>query len=797
MSTKPSTDDTLRAENAKLRTRLEEAEEMLRAIRAGAVDARVVECSARPQVSTLQAPDAEQSRFLGDMLAQVSDAVIATDLEERVTFLNAAAERQYGVRAREVLGRGFADICTRQWPNPDAEAGMWTALHERGEWRGELIHHTPDGHALHVEKVITTLRGPDGARTGYIAAIRDITARKEADLRTALDEHAIVAVADPQGHITFVNDNFCAISKYSREELLGQDLRIINSGTHPKEFFRDLWATIERGKVWQGDIRNRAKDGSFYWFATTIVPFLDEHGKPWQYVTVCTDITVRKEAESARQERMHLAAEATGVGIWERNVITNAIHWDALMFRIYGIEPTPDGFVHYQDWSGAVLPEDLAENEAILQDTVRRAGQSSREFRIRRRSDGECRWVQSVETVRKNAAGQTEWVAGTNLDVTERKEAEQAIREEAERKDEFLAMLGHELRNPLNAIRHAVQIGHERPWDLEGTRWAANVIDHQSEQLSRMVDDLLDVARINRGRIELRVESLDLVPVLERAIAVAWPLLVQRGHRFTSTIGSQLRVTGDAARLEQVFVNLLSNAAKYTPDDGRISVRAQNEDGEVVVAITDNGVGISTDLLPHVFDLFRQADSTLDRALGGLGIGLSVVKSLVEMHLGRVAVESAGENAGTTVTVRLPLLIEMETAAPSAPPAQGAALPKPVRVLIVDDHKDAAEALGRLLKRRNCEVRCAHTGPDAVTAAREFLPAALLLDLGLPGFDGYEVARILRAEAPFADALFIAISGYAQEGDRQRCLANGFAAHFAKPLDFPKLVDAIHAGCLA
>lgn len=797
MSTKPSTDDTLRAENAKLRTRLEEAEEILRAIRAGAVDARVVECSARPQVSTLQAPDAEQSRFLGDMLAQVSDAVIATDLEERVTFLNAAAERQYGVRASEVLGRGFADICTRQWPNPDAEAGMWTALHERGEWRGELIHHTHDGHALHVEKVITTLRGPDGARTGYIAAIRDITARKEADLRTALDEHAIVAVADPQGHITFVNDNFCAISKYSREELLGQDLRIINSGTHPKEFFRDLWATIERGKVWQGDIRNRAKDGSFYWFATTIVPFLDEHGKPWQYVTVCTDITVRKEAESARQERMHLAAEATGVGIWERNVITNAIHWDALMFRIYGIEPTPDGFVHYQDWSGAVLPEDLAENEAILQDTVRRTGQSSREFRIRRRSDGECRWVQSVETVRKNAAGQTEWVAGTNLDVTERKEAEQAIREEAERKDEFLAMLGHELRNPLNAIRHAVQIGHERPWDLEGTRWAANVIDHQSEQLSRMVDDLLDVARINRGRIELRVESLDLVPVLERAIAVAWPLLVQRGHRFTSTIGSQLRVTGDAARLEQVFVNLLSNAAKYTPDDGRISVRAQNEDGEVVVAITDNGVGISTDLLPHVFDLFRQADSTLDRALGGLGIGLSVVKSLVEMHLGRVAVESAGENAGTTVTVRLPLLIEMETAAPSAPPAHGAALPKPVRVLIVDDHKDAAEALGRLLKRRNCEVRCAHTGPDAVTAAREFLPAALLLDLGLPGFDGYEVARILRAEAPFADALFIAISGYAQEGDRQCCLAGGFAAHFAKPLDFPKLVDAIHAGCLA
>ena len=399
-----------------------------------------------------------------------------------------------------------------------------------------------------------------------------------------------------------------------------------------------------------------------------------------------------------------------------------------------------------------------------------------------------------METVGANYEGKAEWVLGTNLDVTERKNAEQAIRDEAQRKDEFLAMLGHELRNPLNAIRHAVQISAETPDDREACLWAAHVIDRQSQQLSRMVEDLLDVARINRGHIELRVESLNLGPVLEQAITVARPLLAERHHTFTNDIGSQLRITGDAARLEQVFVNLLTNAAKYTPENGILSLRAQNEDGEVVVAITDNGVGISAELLPQVFDLFRQAESTLDRAQGGLGIGLSVVKSLVGMHLGRVSVTSAGANAGTTVTVRLPLIAGLPTpASASILPAPADALPPSTRVLVVDDHEDAAQALARLLKRRGCQVALAHTGPAGVATAREFLPEVLLIDLGLPGFDGYELARRLRAEVPFADALFIAISGYAQEGDRARCLATGFDAHFAKPLDFPRLMEAIRA----
>jgi len=373
-------------------------------------------------------------------------------------------------------------------------------------------------------------------------------------------------------------------------------------------------------------------------------------------------------------------------------------------------------------------------------------------------------------------------------------ERTEALSEMDRRKEEFLAMLGHELRNPLNAIRQAVQIAHEKHEDEEACHWAANVIDRQSQQLSRMVDDLLDVARINRGRIELRPETLEVGALLERALAVVRPLVEQRRHTLTKEIDSPLPVTGDAARLEQVFVNLLNNAAKYTPEGGSISVCAHLEDGEVVTAITDNGEGISAELLPHVFDIFRQADSTLNHALGGLGIGLSVVKSLVEMHRGHVRLESSGANAGTTVTVRLPLLIEKNLPPPASDsPIPGGSMTKSVRVLIVDDHEDAALTLALLLQLRGCEVRCAHTGPDGVALARAFHPEVLVLDLGLPGFDGYELARILRAEAPFSSALFIAISGYAQACDRARCLAVGFDDHFAKPLEFPKLMEAIQS----
>jgi len=519
-----------------------------------------------------------------------------------------------------------------------------------------------------------------------------------------------------------------------------------------------------------------------------------------QFGVVCyfRDVTERNRAHKALQEsrtQLALGMNVAGVALSHVDFVSGLNHLSAETARLFGLGDT-----------AMVVPREKVYTTFHADDRVeihRRlaeaadpsgAGLMAMDYRVIR-PNGEIRWLRVRKQVFfEDYNGVRRPVRGilAALDITDIKRAELALAEEARRKDEFLAMLGHELRNPLAAIRHAVQIAHESPGDQEACDWAAALIDRQSEQLSRMIEDLLDVARINRGRIELRTQPLDLSKVLHNAVNVTRSIIQQKCHNLTVEIGDNLHVNGDGTRLEQVFVNLLNNAAKYTPEAGRLTLHAQVKDREVVVAIKDNGVGIPGDLLPHVFDIFRQADSTLARAQGGLGIGLSVVKSLVEMHHGSVTMESHADTPGTTVTVRLPLRVASD-AASSAMAASTAsiALPKGIRVLIVDDHKDAATSLSRLLVRRGCDVRCAHTGPHGVEVAHEFHPEVLLLDIGLPDLDGYGVAQMLRAEPAFSRALFIAITGYAQDGDRERCLAAGFDEHFAKPVSITKLTEAV------
>jgi PAS domain S-box-containing protein len=454
-----------------------------------------------------------------------------------------------------------------------------------------------------------------------------------------------------------------------------------------------------------------------------------------------------------------------------------------------------------EDWNIVVHPQDAPAMIAAWKMSLETGAECDTYCRCHRVADGAYRWFRVKAAPVRNAAGDiVRWV-GTCTDVHEQRKAEEALVEADKRKDEFLAMLGHELRNPLAAIRHAVRIHEEDACeDPAAHQWASGVIDRQTAQLARMVDDLLDVERINRGRIELRLEPVEIDALLGRAADSIRSTMEQKGHDFTcQVINPGMRVRGDAARLEQVFANLLGNAAKYTPEHGRISLDARRESGEVAISVTDNGVGISPALMPHVFDLFTQGETSLDRAQGGLGIGLTVVKALTEMHGGRVTVESSGGGraitgaTGTTFTIRLPLLAEPGTnhAVPQAEASQE--LPAALRVLIVDDHVDAAQALGMLLSRRNCEVRVTHDGPAGIITAKEFKPEVLLLDLGLPGLDGYEIARTLRAEPGFRDALFIAISGYAQDVDRARSMAAGFNHHCPKPVDFPALLTIISA----
>ena len=353
-------------------------------------------------------------------------------------------------------------------------------------------------------------------------------------------------------------------------------------------------------------------------------------------------------------------------------------------------------------------------------------------------------------------------------------------------------MLAHELRNPLSSVQNAIHLLRHVGLPPERASWAKDIILDQVKHLARLVDDLLDVARITRGKIRLRMEELDLVAVLARASDVARPLIDGRQHEFVSTVDpGPLRVEGDSTRLEQVLTNLLTNAAKYTDPGGRVELSARREAGWVVVRIADNGVGIAPDMLPRVFDLFAQVDNSLDRSQGGLGIGLTIAQRLVALHGGTIEVASEWPGQGSVFTIRLPLLAVGVTEVVAPPGAVPAATRAGAKVLVVDDNLATATALADLLQLSGYEVKSAHDGFEAVAAAREQLPAIVLLDIGLPGLDGYQVVRKLRQEEGLRDARIIAITGYGEDLARRRSEEAGFDHHLVKPVDYDTLLDLI------
>jgi signal transduction histidine kinase/ActR/RegA family two-component response regulator len=358
------------------------------------------------------------------------------------------------------------------------------------------------------------------------------------------------------------------------------------------------------------------------------------------------------------------------------------------------------------------------------------------------------------------------------------------------RKDEFLAMLSHELRNPLAAIRHAAELiqieRNSDPIQIE----AREVLNRQVVQLTRLVDDLLDVSRISSGRIRLQLELLDLRDAIRRAIEIVRPRIDSKGQTLTLSLPDKaLRVLGDHARLQQVVVNLLDNANKYTERSGLLTVEARTEAGETVLCVRDSGSGIEPEVLPRIFDLFTQADQSLTQAHGGLGVGLALVQSLVAMHGGRVEAHSA-PGQGSEFIVRLPVHAPAQEL-PVAPDKIIRAPAHTLRVLVMDDNPDVARSVARLLAVAGHEVRVAQDGESGMSVAREFAPDAILLDIGLPVVDGLQVARRIRQEPRLRNVLLIALTGYGQDADRQATKDAGFDYHLAKPVDFKTIESTL------
>jgi signal transduction histidine kinase/CheY-like chemotaxis protein len=371
------------------------------------------------------------------------------------------------------------------------------------------------------------------------------------------------------------------------------------------------------------------------------------------------------------------------------------------------------------------------------------------------------------------------------VDITDRQEAADAQEIAARARDEFLATLAHELRNPLAPIANAVQILLREPTLSTESRWALSVVDRQIRNMSRLVEDLMDVARVTTNRLDLIQERIEVADVLHAAVETSGPLIEARGHDLTiESAGAPIWLDGDATRLTQVVSNLLNNAAKYTERGGRILLKAEAVDGSMHVIVRDNGVGIPLETLPHVFDMFTQGHRSADRT-SGLGIGLTLARRIVTLHGGTLVAQSEGPGKGAEFTVTLPVKPAPADAGESHP---GARAPTPrLRVLVVDDNEDATASLGMLLEFRGNRVRTANDGVQAVEAAAEFRPDVILLDLGLPGIDGYEVARRIREQPWSKETLLVAVTGWGQDVDRRRTREAGFDHHLVKPIDHDAL----------
>lgn len=613
----------------------------------------------------------------------------------------------------------------------------------------------------------------------------------ERDLRLSEERHRELMDALPVA-VCRIDERGRAVYRNAWwQELLGAGSDDWLDAGHPQDLeeVRSSWERSAGEGSWRHEYRIQGPDGGVRWVDMRAHPMGDTPAAG--YVCIAVDITQRRKAEEARREselRLQLAQEVSDAGIQDWRMDTGEMLWDERTRRYLGVsaEATPTLELFMQ----AVHPEDRPEVKQMLARAHDPAGDGSYcvECRVQGLDTGTERWIEAKGRVFFEGRRPVRLI-GTIQDISERKAGELALKEADRRKDQFLATLAHELRNPLAPLRNAAQIMAMLPGTPELER-VRQMISRQVNQLARLVDDLLDVSRITMGKVRLRAERVDLRDVFRMAFEMARPALQAKDHSFSLEQHPEpVWVKGDSLRLAQVIGNLLDNAAKYTDEGGRIVLSLEATPTEAVVRVRDNGTGIARELLPRVFDLFMQADGS--HLSGGLGIGLSLVRSLVAMHGGRVEAHSEGPGQGSEFVVRLPRLAA-EAARPAEPHAEtGSFAGRPLKVLVVDDNVDAAESLATLLLLHGHDVVTVHGASAALGAARQLRPDVAMLDIGLPGMDGYELARRLREQPELDRTLLVALTGFGQPDDRRRALAAGFSQHFVKPVDPSVLLDLL------
>lgn len=788
----------------------------------------------------LQEEERRQREQLHVTLASIGDAVVVTDQDGTVRFLNPVAAGLMGWDTEAAAGQPLEQVfrIVNEETRQAVESPVARALRERSVVA--LANHTAllrrDGREVPIEDSAAPIRSEDGAITGVVLVFRDVTeARRavEARLRLAAivesSDDAIIAM-DLTGTITSWNHGAERLYGYRAREMIGKPLTVLIPREHPDEL-PEILARIKSGeRIEHFETARVRKDRPRIDVALTISPVRSADGKIVGISKIARDITARKRNEAA----LRFLAEASKVlgelldvpstlqkvaglavpefadwcavdmvepdGSLRRTAVAHAdpakVELARQLHRRYRPAPSDGhGPAHVQQTREPEMASDISD------EMLTKVARDKEHLRLLR-SLGLRSYISVPLVARERVQGVLTFVtaeSGRRLGPDDLRVAQDLAQRAAmtienarlygdlkqadRQKNEWIAMLAHELRNPLAPIRNALHVMKMPGARPDAVEQARQITERQVQQMVRLVDDLLDVSRIIRGRIELRLELVDLASVVARGVETAQPMIEAQGQQLIVSLPAEpILLEADATRLAQVVSNLLHNAAKFSERSGRIWLTAERERNVVVLRIRDEGAGIPSDLLPRVFDLFTQGDRSPERSQGGLGVGLTIVQKLVQLHGGVVTAHSAGPGAGSEFVIRLPSTAA-ETSRGERGVQEAAAPTARRRVLVVDDNVDAAESLGMILRLAGHEVTLAHHGPEALAVAEQTQPDVVILDVGLPGMNGHEVARRLRERPGSRSALLIAVTGYGQEEDRARSLAAGFDEHLVKPVN--------------
>jgi PAS domain S-box-containing protein len=759
-----------------------------------------------------QARAKARGEILRVTLGSIGDAVITTDTTGCVTYLNSVAESLTGWTQDEAQGQPL-DLVFRVI-NEDTrltvESPAARAMRE-GIVVG-LANHTlliaKNGDEKPIDDSAAPIRDDRGVVSGCVLIFRDVSDRRQWEKReTARLESArllasIVESSDDaiiskslDGIIQTWNAAAERLFGHTNSEAVGRHISLI---IPPDRIVEEdhIIATLRAGtRIDHFETERVRKSGQRIPVSLTVSPIRDDEGRVIGASKIARDISERQLAESERQKFVTLVENSTDfIGISDLNGVPIFINRAGL--QMMGLENLDEArAVSVHDF---FFPEDRSRIITSFFPSVMATGHGEIEIRFKHFKTGQARWMAYKVLTLEDESGQTVAFATVSQDVTERRQMEDNLRKLASdlaeadrRKDEFLATLAHELRNPLAPLSNTLEILKRSASQDASTRRGLDTMDRQLEQLVRLVDDLLDLSRITHNRIELRKRHIELAPVIRQAIVAAQPLADASRHTVDVSMPAEpVHLHADPVRLTQVFDNLLNNSCKYTPPGGTIRVTVQRDGDDAVVTVTDTGIGIPADKLDSIFDMFAQVDRSLEQSQGGLGIGLTLVKRLVEMHGGTVEARSAGEGHGSTFEVRVPALqgvMPVATPAASETRASGAAY----RILVVDDNKDSADSLAMLLELTGHEVFTAHDGQEAFAAAEQHRPDVILLDIGLPVLNGHDVCRRIRQEAWGQAMVLIALTGWGQDEDRRRSQEAGFDGHLVKPVDHPRLLNLL------